>query len=422
MSDYPRSPSRQCNQILALAGLTLIIISIWLFNVHDIPPFPNGYALVPTCGTVLVIVFGEKVTLVGRLLSVRPFRWVGLISYSAYLWHQPLLAFLRLRLPESSSGMPLLLVIGAVLPLSAFSYRFIEQPFRTKSYFTRRQIFLTAGMASLITLIVASYLIQTAKTRSLAASKARDPYLFELQKYGSVDYVVLAFDNLEKKSKNFSHDPATADKKILLIGDSFAQDFYNMIVEGKHLAKYEIRVRFIYARCQIYLGPEDRRQFIEARHRQTCTNANDIESAFPLIRRANIVMLASNWQPWSGQRLPRTLQLLNLTHEQQVFVIGAKHLGHVNPQLYINKSMSYRLKQRLYPRITTTTVNDLLARTIDPSVFVNVQKMICTGHNQTCSLFTPAGKLISHDGAHLTKFGALHLGNIVFKNKPLNKL
>ena len=246
--------------------------------------------------------------------------------------------------------------------------------------------------------------------------------MFELQKYGSVDYVIRAFDNLDKKSKTFSNDTGTVGKKIVLIGDSFAQDFYNMIVEGKHLVKYEIRVRFIDARCQIYLGPEDRRQFIEARHRQKCTNANDIESAFPLIRRANIVMLASNWQPWSGQRLPRTLQLLNLTQEQQVFVIGAKHLGHVNPQLYINKSMSYRLKQCLHPRIATTTVNDLLGRTIDPSVFVNAQKMICTGYNHTCSLFTPDGKLISHDGAHLTKFGALHIGNLIFKNKPLNRL
>jgi hypothetical protein len=67
-------------------------------------------------------------------------------------------------------------------------------------------------------------------------------------------------------------------------------------------------------------------------------------------------------------------------------------------------------------------INQLLEKTIDKSIFVNVQKMICTGYNQTCPLFTPQGKLISHDGAHLTKFGAQYIGNIIFNKKPLNKL
>jgi len=51
-----------------------------------------------------------------------------------------------------------------------------------------------------------------------------------------------------------------------------------------------------------------------------------------------------------------------------------------------------------------------------------MQKMICKGFNQTYTLFTPDGKLISHVGAHLTKYGARYVENILFKNKPLNKL
>jgi hypothetical protein len=49
-------------------------------------------------------------------------------------------------------------------------------------------------------------------------------------------------------------------------------------------------------------------------------------------------------------------------------------------------------------------------------------KMICTGPNGTCPLFTPNGKLISYDGTHLTRHGALYIGDIIFNNKPLNKL
>ena len=74
------------------------------------------------------------------------------------------------------------------------------------------------------------------------------------------------------------------------------------------------------------------------------------------------------------------------------------------------------------PKIEVVNVNKLLEQTIDKSIFVNTQKMICTGYNQTCPLFTRNGKLISHDGTHLTKYGAIYVGNIIFKNKPLNKL
>ncbi|CAM4851988.1 unnamed protein product, partial [Rotaria magnacalcarata] len=56
-----------------------------------------------------------------------------------------------------------------------------------------------------------------------------------------------------------------------------------------------------------------------------CTNTYDIKYALPLIRQANVIILASNWYEWSAQRLPMTLKLLNLTERQQSFVIGPKH-------------------------------------------------------------------------------------------------
>ncbi|MFM8521021.1 MAG: acyltransferase family protein, partial [Acidimicrobiaceae bacterium] len=57
--------------------------------------FPGVFALLPTLGTALVIVFATQQTLTGRILSWKPLVGLGLISYSFYLWHQPLFVFAR---------------------------------------------------------------------------------------------------------------------------------------------------------------------------------------------------------------------------------------------------------------------------------------------------------------------------------------
>ena len=84
--------------------------------------------------------------------------------------------------------------------------------------------------------------------------------------------------------------------------------------------------------------------------------------------------------------------------------------------------MEYRISQRQYPNKEFIQVNEILEKTIDRNMFVNMQKRLCPGYNQTCALFTQSGQLISHDGAHLTKYGALHIGNLIFHSEPLNRL
>jgi len=341
-------------------------MSVVFFDNNNIPPFPNVYTLIPTFGATLIILCGEKETLVGYLLSTRLLRWIGLISYSAYLWHQPILAFLRLHSNESSQNINIFIVIISVFLLSIFSYFFVEQPFRNKKCFSRKQIFIFAGLSSLITLMIGLFLIKTGDNRLLLMDKGNDSYLSDLKKYGNWEYVVRGFDALARKKKIFSNKTSKLNVRfIALIGDSFAQDFYNMIIEGKHLNNSQFCVYYVYSRCQIYLGEEDRRKFIEAKHRQTCTNGNDIKYALPIIRQADIIFLSSNWYFWSAQRLTNTLNLLNLTKQQQIFVIGPKHFGKVNPMLYVNQTKQFRIKQYQYPKNEIIQINQLLKTTND---------------------------------------------------------
>ncbi|OJF91969.1 acyltransferase family protein [Pararhizobium antarcticum] len=117
------------NDILSLAGLALIVFSIFAYD--ELTPFPSFYALPPVIGAVLIILFGAQGTLVARLLSTRAMVGIGLISYSTYLWHQPLFAFARIRSLTEPTTAVFLTLAAASLVLAYFSWRFVETPFRT---------------------------------------------------------------------------------------------------------------------------------------------------------------------------------------------------------------------------------------------------------------------------------------------------
>ena len=99
-------------------------------------------------GTALVLAFVRPSGWTGRLLTLRPVLWLGLISYSAYLWHQPLLAFARLSQPGHTSPWLLGTMAALSLGLGHLSWRFVEAPFRDRKRSTRRAIFQRSRVAT----------------------------------------------------------------------------------------------------------------------------------------------------------------------------------------------------------------------------------------------------------------------------------
>lgn len=127
---------------LASLGLGLILYATFAYD--KVTPFPSLYALIPVVGTALVILFGSPATLVGRLLSQRLMVGIGLISFSAYLWHQPLLAFARIRSLETPSWQIMGLLCVASMGLAYLTWRYVENPFRRGQVAlasTRRRLF-----------------------------------------------------------------------------------------------------------------------------------------------------------------------------------------------------------------------------------------------------------------------------------------
>jgi len=136
------------NEALSLIGLLLIIAAVALFNSST--PNPSLWTLLPVGGTVLILGFGNKDTIAGRILSIKPLVSIGLISYSAYLWHQPLLAFYRIRLLTNPDGPELTAIIFATFILAALTWKLVEQPFRKGwSVLRSRSMVLSASLLSI---------------------------------------------------------------------------------------------------------------------------------------------------------------------------------------------------------------------------------------------------------------------------------
>ncbi|MEO1067758.1 MAG: acyltransferase family protein [Cyanobacteria bacterium J06638_6] len=123
-------------------------------------PFPSVFALAPTLGTTLVIVAASPQTLVGRWLATRILVGIGLISYSLYLWHHPLLVFARHRSLSEPGGALVAALIMLSFGLAYLSWKYVEQPFRSSVLIPRKILFIAwlVGSVVLIEVGVAGHL------------------------------------------------------------------------------------------------------------------------------------------------------------------------------------------------------------------------------------------------------------------------
>ena len=148
LSKYPKQKlQKSVQEIGGMIGLSLILYAVFAYSKST--PFSSAYALAPTLGAVLIILGTTPSTVVGRVLSTNMFVGIGLISYSVYLWSQPVFAFSRqLVLPELSISIYFSLVVFS-FGLGFLSWRFIEKPFRSRTRFSGKYILLLASVMSI---------------------------------------------------------------------------------------------------------------------------------------------------------------------------------------------------------------------------------------------------------------------------------
>lgn len=157
----PAVRSRPAREAVAASGIFLIAYAVIAFD--DGTAFPGLAALLPCVGAALVIHGHATDGPAGRLLTARPAVFIGLISYSLYLWHWPAIVFTKyLVWPEFSPVQGGLVVLGS-LAAAVLSWRFIERPFRGQSGFAigRKPVFAGAAVAVAASITFGEVILET---------------------------------------------------------------------------------------------------------------------------------------------------------------------------------------------------------------------------------------------------------------------
>lgn len=342
----------------ATAGLVFILASIFIFD--NKTPFPSLFTLLPVLGTFLIIVYSNHKTLVGKFLSMKVPVTIGLISYSAYLFHQPMFAFARIYWPKiSMQTMGILSLL--VFPLAYLSWKFIEKPIRSNHKIKPNWVLVLAGLSICLIIFVAFLLpkVHTKKWSNLQYSQ------IEINAKKDERFNFLR-QICSKKGWEKCNQPEHGKINILSIGDSHEIDGYNSLylALNNHLDEISFSSSNL-GGCPPYLHINE---LVPATHPDLnkCLLLNKNRFNPEYLKSFDIVAVSAMYGWYNESHMLNYLQFLKKNYRGKVIVFGGtfgfnKALPDIfnsNPNIKyegIEKFISYdpRIKESILERFAT---------------------------------------------------------------------
>ena len=201
--------------IMPKLGIFLILISFIFYN--NKLPHPSILTLLPVMGVSSIIWFSRKNELITKLLSFKPMVYIGLISYSLYLWHYPIFAYSRIINFTDGDIYKKIIIVFFFIIISVISYHLIEKPFRNKKIINQKSFikFLSLGLIVIITL--SALVIKNDGYKSRQSSILNS----NLGSQKPWSYLKDSFDrSCFNRIDNFCNFNNKSDTTVFIIGDS----------------------------------------------------------------------------------------------------------------------------------------------------------------------------------------------------------
>jgi len=406
------------NQKYGSVLAVVAIVSVTGFSVYfsSNSLFPGFLALIPTFGTVILILFNQKNDLLERFLNSRALVFFGDISYSFYLWHWPFVVFSRAIWP-GSSYVSIFAAVLSIFP-SVFSYKYIETRFQKSSIKLKTKYFV--GILPMIVVLLAV---------SFTGSKIANTGL-GLPGLGSKQN--FANDNScgDAKSPEFKIElcvfgDANAKFSAVLFGDSTARS----ISDGVHAAVSELGGKLaisVSGGCKFYLSRFDKSEI--------CAGVNQERFEYLRISKPDVLIMNNRqifescgpkilaWpNPFYGEKsidkfskdsnryfseLKDTLSLVAKLGIPVISVEEVAWCGPSEPTLLRPQTKSVAVSPE--GNLQQNFLDDLreLTLSFQGNFVVRSKEVLCD--SQTCSYFIE-GQPLYADPSHLTRAGSLKL-------------
>ena len=223
------------NYVMPTIGIILIVYSFISFNNQT--PHPSLITLIPVIGTAFIILFSREEEPISRVLSSKTLVFIGTISYSLYLWHQPIFAFARLESSIELSSAYKTILITLTFILSIISWYFIERPFRNKKTIKTKLLIKYITCISISLLIINIIMIT-----SIGFPKRFHPMIIksnDVLKYNTAfDQDGDCHNRAVRKSCNITQKNATTT--IYVVGDSHMRELLPPLIEISAKQKFNI--------------------------------------------------------------------------------------------------------------------------------------------------------------------------------------
>ncbi|AWI54459.1 hypothetical protein DEH84_14275 [Aquabacterium olei] len=361
---------------LSFVGLIMVLGAIFSFG--ESIRSPSLWLLVPTVGAVLIILFAYPGTFAHRVLASKIAVAVGLVSYSAYLWHQPLFAFARILSHEKPSDALMFGLCFATIALAYVSWRWVEQPFRRSgSPFGRRFIFTGAFLGSLAFSAFGLFLHfgKGIPERVFADSSVTRAGMY-------IGYNERAF---ERKVEYFQREGVS---RVLVHGNSYARDFLNMNLEVFDTGSIEFVYRDDFAPCLDKLEGRSAR----------------------LYEQADVIVYASGGMGPEVACAQRNAAIANAAGKR-IFYLGGKHFGY-NLNWLARVPQAERVLQTNAVVPAAWDEASQLRATVPQEIFLPIYERVIV-QDRRMPITDEMGRILSPDRVHLTRDGAVYLGRRV---------
>jgi peptidoglycan/LPS O-acetylase OafA/YrhL len=423
-----RSQNRIINEILSIVGLVLVFYSFIFFN--DKMFHPSFYTILPVLGVSLLIYFLNTEAIITKILSSKLFVSIGLISYSLYLFHYPIFAFVRIKeFPQNELFN--LYVVAAVIVLillSILSYYFIEKPARNQKYKFKSIFLLIIIFSTLI--IIFSY--------SVIKNNGFEKRFFITSTYS------LSSLRYEEESKKFEIDfnydnylnYSNINKNVLIVGNSHAEDlakvlsfsylknnfYFNLVSPKNREDNYNYQARYFYDYLTSNISKID------------YFSDNFIEHLDKQYKNSQIIILATSWNEEDYNSIEGILEILKKDNKKLIIFDNALNSTLYHKLYKFNRLDYFVFKEKKLPnseelkKIEKLMYNDLQNKKVINEIIYKIAKknlikvikredIFCNKLLKKCPVLTKEGYKIYYDYGHLTNEGAKFFSEYIEKNK-----